>query len=134
MNVHELLEKFITYSYKDDFNKNTKYYKWKLNIDYINIVSIGIMDPKKVTVTLQFQFRKSKVEIDSLIKKTDLYELAKKQLCFKEDYADLSEYLYDNDLKKWKGVASAEELTLEEGMKFKWKKHIPVIIMVMHSF
>ena len=77
-----------------------------------------------MTVTLQFQYRKSKVEIDSAIKKTDLYEMAKKQLCFKEDCIDLSEYLYDKESKKWKGVC--KELTLEEGMKLKWKKHIPV--------
>ena len=80
-----------------------------------------------MTVTLQFQFRKSKVEIDSLIKKTDLYELAKKQLCFEEDSTALSEYLYDKD-KKWKEVPSTEELTLEEGTKLKWKKRIPVNI------
>ena len=84
-----------------------------------------------MTVTVQFKYRKSKVEIDSAIKKTDLYELSKKYLCFEEDCTDLKKYVYDKESKKWKDVTSEEqneELTLEDGMKLKWKKkkHIPV--------
>ena len=56
------------------------------------------MASQKVTVTLQFQSRKSEVEIESVIKRIDLCRIAKEQLCFEED--DLILKQYDEKSKK----------------------------------
>ena len=80
-------------------------------------------------VTLQFQSRKSNVEIESVIMKTDLYKMAEEQLCFKEDSIILKQYVFDEKAKKWELVTGEEEsgkLKLEEGMKLKLKRPVSI--------
>ena len=72
-----------------------------------------------VTVTVQFQSRKSEFEIESIVKKTDLCRIAIDWLCCTERDVILKQY--DEELRKWEEITS-EELTVEEGMKFKLKK------------
>ena len=87
------------------------------------------MASQKVTVTLQFQSRKSEVEIESVIKRIDLCRIAKEQLCFEEDDVILKQY--EEKSKKWEEIAAKEpndELTLKDGAKLKLKSCNPVNI------
>ena len=69
------------------------------------------------------RWRKSEVEIESVIKRIDLCRIAKEQLCFEEDDVILKQY--EEKSKKWEEIAAKEpndELTLERWSKVKVKK------------
>ena len=75
-------------------------------------------------VTVQFQHRKSEIEIESVINRSKLHQIAMDHFSCSED-AILK--LYDQISGNWEEITSKNgELTLREGTKLKLKSTIPV--------